>query len=195
VKIYTKTGDNGETGLLGGARVAKDTLRVEALGSVDEVNAALGVAIAELKSQRDDDLLALLATVQGHLFEVGAELATPKSSSAPSTSSPTPRIAGEHVAYLEREIDRLDTELTPLRAFILPGGSRGGALFHVARTVCRRAERAVVRLSRVEPVEREVLSYLNRLSDLLFVVARLVNAREGRWEVQWRPPDTSSKTG
>ena len=187
MRIYTKTGDQGETGLVGGERVPKDAFRVEAYGSVDELNAVIGVAITELNNRRDDDLLTLFATVQGHLFEVGADLATPERPKRTEPSSAGHRITAEHAAYLESEIDRFDAKLLPLRAFILPGGSRAGASFHVARTVCRRAERAVVRLSRVEPVASEVLVYLNRLSDLLFVVARTVNAREGHPETQWKP--------
>jgi cob(I)alamin adenosyltransferase len=191
VRIYTKTGDQGETGLVGGERVSKDALRVEAYGSVDELNAALGAAIAVLDRQRDDDLLTLFSQVQGDLFDVGADLATRERAG----SSPTaPRTKSEHITYLESAIDRLNAALTPLRAFILPGGSRGGASFHVARTVCRRAERAVVRLNRVEPVASDVLAYLNRLSDLLFVAARTVNAREGHPETQWQPPAASRET-
>lgn len=175
MRIYTRTGDGGETGLVGGERVGKDALRIEACGSVDELNAALGVAVAELNPRRDDDLLRLFAHVQGHLFEIGAELA--KSSL---------RLSAERVAFLEAEIDRLDAVLTPLRTFILPGGCRLGALFHVARTLCRRAERVVVQLHRAEGVSPEVLAYLNRLSDLLFVVARTVNVREGYSETPWK---------
>lgn len=176
MSIYTRTGDGGQTGLVGGERVGKDALRVEACGSVDELNAALGAAVAELNPRRDDDLLRLFAHVQGHLFELGAELA--KSSL---------RLPADRIVFLEAEIDRLDALLTPLKTFILPGGGRAGALFHVARTICRRAERVVVQLHHVEGVSPEVLAYLNRLSDLLFVVARTVNAREGHPETPWKP--------
>jgi cob(I)alamin adenosyltransferase len=181
MKIYTKTGDAGETGLFGGPRVSKDDARVEAYGAVDEVNAALGVARAR---GGDAEVDALLAEVQDRLFTIGAELATPPGARARSV---LPAVAPEWTAALEAAIDRLEAELPPLRNFILPGGSALAADLHQARGACRRAERRVVTLHRHEPVSKEVLAFLNRLSDLLFVAARVVNRRAGVPETVWDP--------
>ena len=178
MKIYTRKGDDGSTGLFGGPRVRKDALRVEAYGDVDELNSALGVAREELKA---DDLRALVDALQSELFTVGAELATP------DTSKNVPRVAPAQVERMEREIDRLEAELPEMRNFILPGGSRAGAALHLCRTICRRAERKVVRLAAREPVTAEALAYLNRLSDLLFVMARAANLRAGGQEIPWKP--------
>jgi cob(I)alamin adenosyltransferase len=179
VKIYTKTGDAGETSFFDGTRVSKADLRVDAYGEVDELNACLGAARGAAK---DDDLRQALAAIQEQLFAVGARLA-----------DPSVRIAGrvakagvreDDVERLEHLIDRLEAELPPLRRFILPGGGEAGAWLHVARTVCRRAERRVVGLGEgaVEPV---LVRYLNRLSDLLFVMARAANHRQGVPETEW----------
>ncbi len=181
-KIYTKLGDDGSTGLFGGPRVRKDDLRVAAYGDVDELNSALGVAREEIL--REPDLLALVDALQAELFTLGAELATPDADKAPKE---VPRITPEHVARLEREIDRLTAELPEMKNFILPGGSRAGAALHLCRTVCRRAERKVVSLADGSPVSTAALSYLNRLSDLLFVMARAANLRAGGREIQWKP--------
>jgi len=179
MKIYTKTGDAGETGLFGGQRVTKDTLRVHAYGTVDECNAVLGVARA---ASPDAELNELLGTIQDQLFTVGADLATPASS--PHIT----RVGASEIAFLEEAIDRLEAELAPLKQFILPGGSAAAAQLHVARTVCRRAERWAVSLAREEALNLELLAYLNRLSDLLFVAARAANARAGVDDVPWNSP-------
>jgi cob(I)alamin adenosyltransferase len=177
-KIYTRKGDDGSTGLFGGPRVRKDALRVEAYGDVDELNSVLGVAREELP---EGDLRALVDALQSELFTVGAELATP------DTSKNVPRVTMAQVERMEREIDRLTEELPEMRNFILPGGSRAGAALHLCRTVCRRAERKLVQLAAQEPVTAEALAYLNRLSDLLFVIARAANLRAGGREIPWKP--------
>jgi cob(I)alamin adenosyltransferase len=182
VKVYTRGGDQGDTSLFGGGRVRKDDLRVEAYGAVDEMNAILGIALTEIA---DEDLRTLLETVQRALFDLGGELATPDVESREARGKSIPRISDADVETLEREIDRLDTELEPLRAFVLPGGARGAALLHHARTVCRRAERRVVRLASGEKIAPVLVRYLNRLSDTLFVVARVVNHRSGIQEPTW----------
>lgn len=179
MKIYTRTGDSGETGLFGGQRVPKDSLRVHAYGTADECNAAVGLARA---SGIDPELDAMLAQVQNQLFVVGADLATP------GESASIPRVSEADVAFLEQAIDDLEATLDPLRQFILPGGTPAAAQLHVARTVCRRAERWAVSLAQEEPVGPQVLVYLNRLSDLLFVAARAANARAGTPDVPWVSP-------
>jgi len=180
-KIYTRRGDDGSTGLFGGPRVHKDDLRVAAYGDVDELNSALGVAREELP---EGDLRALADALQSELFTLGAQLATPDASAAPKE---IPRIVPEQVARLEGEIDRLTGELPPMKNFILPGGSRAGAALHFCRTICRRAERKMVELARSSPVPPEALAYVNRLSDLLFVMARAANLRSGGREIPWVP--------
>jgi len=180
MKIYTRTGDDGTTGLLGPGRTLKHSVRVEAYGSVDELNAALGV-IRALDTQAW--LAAELSTIQTKLFQVGAELAATSAEALGQLE----RISDEDVAALERWIDRLDAELPPLTSFVLPGGEPLGAQFHVARTVCRRAERRLVALLQVEPVEPRLVRYLNRLADLLFVMARWCNRRAGAPETEWHP--------
>lgn len=182
MRIYTRTGDSGETGLVGGSRVPKDGARIEAVGAVDELNAHLGAARASLD---DGELDALLARVQNELFDLGAELATPPSRPARGVRSQPPRVTAELVAALEADVDRLEADLQPLRQFILPGGTLGASALHVARAVCRRAERRVVTLARVEQTSTEAVRYLNRLSDLLFVMARTANARRGVSDVTW----------
>ena len=177
MKIYTRTGDTGETGLLGGVRVKKHELRIEAYGTVDELNAALGVVRAAQPSQRADQILE---HIQNELFAVGAELATPTSKGAHSG-----RIEESHVERLEEMIDLCEAELPPLKNFILPGGCATASQLHLARTVCRRAERLVVELSETGPVSPQIIVYLNRLSDLLFVLARFENARAGVPDVKW----------
>ncbi len=177
MKIYTKTGDAGETGLFGGTRVSKASDRVAAYGDVDERNSALGVArLAPIDEERD----ALLGAIQSELFELGAELAA-----RAGKDTGVPRIGDAEVERLERAIDRAEEELPALKSFILPGGSSAAAHLHLARTVCRRAERAVVGLAQREDVRPEIVRYLNRLSDLLFVLARLANARAGVADVPW----------
>lgn len=178
MKIYTKTGDSGETALFGGARVSKADPRVESYGDVDELNAQLGVARA---AGLPDDIDGLLATVQAKLFDVGAELATAPGSKA----SKMPRVSEADVAVLEAAIDRFEEELEPLQNFILPGGAAAAAWLHVGRTVARRAERRVVALAAQTEVRPTVVHYLNRLSDLLFVLARVGNHRAGVADVPW----------
>jgi len=181
VKIYTKTGDEGETGLFGGERVPKDSRRVAAYGDLDELNAALGLARATAPTDFED---ALLQEIQRHLFTIGAELATPDPARLAKALGGPP-VGPAEVTALERAIDRLEAELPPLKSFILPGGAPKGAALHLARTVCRRAERAVVGLARDVPVSPAMRQYLNRLSDLLFVLARAANARAGAGDLPW----------
>jgi cob(I)alamin adenosyltransferase len=179
VKIYTKGGDAGETSLFDNTRVSKADVRVDAYGEVDELNACLGVVRAALD---DVDLEQSIVTIQQELFAVGARLADPSSRIAGRVAkAAVPRDA---VQRLEHTIDRLEQELPPLRRFILPGGSSAGAMLHLARTVCRRAERRVVALG-ADAVEPVVIVYLNRLSDLLFVMARAANRRSGIIEIEW----------
>jgi cob(I)alamin adenosyltransferase len=181
VKIYTKTGDRGETGLFGGPRVRKSDHRVEAYGDVDELNAGIGAARAELE---DPEIDAELARIQAELFCVGAELATPHGAKARSA---VPAADPGWMTRLEQAMDRWDTELPKLTRFVLPGGTRAAAALHLARTVCRRAERRAVLLAAGAEVDPAVLAYLNRLSDFLFVAARLANRRAGREEPLWDP--------
>ena len=182
-KIYTRTGDAGETGLFGGPRVAKDDARLEAYGTVDELNTVLGVAAATLE---DDDLRGWIASIQSALFDIGGELATPDIEQRIAKDQPVgPRVTDEDVTGLEGWIDRLDEELEPLTRFILPGGDLAAAHLHHARTVCRRAERRVITLGRTADIAGAIIRYLNRLSDLLFAMARAVNARAGVDEPEW----------
>ncbi len=181
MKIYTKTGDAGETGLFGGPRVRKSDHRVEAYGEIDELNAALGVVRAQVE---DPELERHLARIQDELFSVGAELATPHGAKARSAIPP---IEASWLERLEAAIDTWEAELPPLRQFVLPGGTRTAAALHLARCVCRRAERRVVALAADVEVAPVTLAYLNRLSDLLFVAARIANFRAGRAESAWDP--------
>jgi cob(I)alamin adenosyltransferase len=182
MKLYTRTGDEGTTALYGGARVSKDAKRVEAYGTVDEANAILGVARAQLGILSTFD--RLLAELQSALFDVGADLATPLE--AGRYREAIVPLAAADVARLEAEIDRLEAELPPLRAFILPGGHPAAASLHHARTVVRRAERHVVELAQHEALNPQVLVFLNRLSDLLFVLARAANAAAGTRDLEWQ---------
>jgi cob(I)alamin adenosyltransferase len=172
-RIYTRTGDDGTTGLADGSRVSKDALRIEAIGAVDELNSALGVLLAE---ELPADLRDLATGVQHELFDLGGELALPGHG----------LIGQAHVDRLERALDKLNRPLPPLEDFILPGGSRAAALAHCARAVCRRAERRLVALARAEAVAPRLVTYLNRLSDLLFVAARALNRHAGRGDVLWK---------
>ncbi len=182
MKIYTRTGDQGETALFGGPRVAKDHARIEAYGTVDELNADLGVARVELVAEAfgTSDIETLLNSVQHHLFDIGAELATP----APEEKG-TALLADRHIELLEKSIDAFEAELPPLTQFVLPGGTRSAAHLHVARCVCRRAERLVVSLGHREELRDVPIIYLNRLGDLLFVLARVANHRDGSGDVPW----------
>lgn len=179
MKIYTKTGDAGDTGLFGGGRVPKDHPRVTAYGEVDALNAAVGFATAQDPVEWEG---VLLESIQRDLFTAGAILATP---SPEKLKTPLTPLTPDRIGALESAIDRLEAGLPPLERFILPGGGPKGTAFHVARTTCRRAERAVVALSRDHVVPKEVLVYLNRLSDLLFVLARSANRAAGHPERQW----------
>ena len=183
MSIVTKTGDKGDTGLFGGGRVGKEDIRVDAYGQVDELNATLGVARAEGLGGLD----VLAGTVQDQLFTVGAVLATPSGTKAESA---IPKIRPEWATSMEQVIDLFEKELPPLSAFILPGGTRAAAALHLARTVCRRAERRVVPLYRAGKVAIDVIVYLNRLSDLLFTMARIANLRAGVPDVPWTAPKT-----
>jgi cob(I)alamin adenosyltransferase len=180
MKIYTRTGDDGTTGLFGGVRVSKADPRVDAYGGVDETNAAIGLARA---AGLPPAVEAVLARVQVALFEVGSALETP-----PGKTSPAPTVEAADVAELEVAIDALEAGLSPLTTFVLPGGSEGACRLHLARTVCRRAERSVVALAAIESVDTAVVRYLNRLSDLLFVQARAANRAAGLPDVPWSQP-------
>lgn len=181
LKIYTKTGDDGQTALFGGGRVEKDHPRVEAYGDVDELNAFLGMARAVEMMPRIDEVLV---PIQRDLFSIGALLATPDHAKMREQLQKA-RIDDDRIAELERAIDDCERELEPLRSFILPGGTPKSAALHVARTVCRRAERRVVALQRADPLPELVVIYMNRLSDLLFMLARVANKRAGAGEVTW----------
>lgn len=178
MKIYTKTGDSGDTSLYGGDRRAKNDLRIAAYGSVDELQAHLGVVLANLE---ESDIQATVEQVQVHGFVLCAELARTET----KASRKDPSIDNSVIAWLEQQIDHYDAEVPPLRAFIMQGGAPAGAFLHVARAVCRRAERDVVTLSKKEPLSPLCIQYLNRLSDLLFVLARVVNHRKGQPEQEW----------
>jgi cob(I)alamin adenosyltransferase len=181
MKIYTKTGDTGDTGLFGGGRVQKDDPRVEAYGDVDELNAVLGLARAIEPLPRIDEVLV---PMQRDLFSIGALLATPDLEKMHNHLAKA-NIDDQRIKDLERAIDDCEKELEPLKAFIIPGGSRKGAVLHVARTVCRRAERRVVHLQREVEIPSLVVIYLNRMSDLLFMLARVANVLTGAGEVTW----------
>jgi cob(I)alamin adenosyltransferase len=182
MKIYTKTGDRGDTGLFGGPRVKKDAPRIETYGTVDELNSVLGVARA---MGLDADTDQLVGRIQNELFALGAQLATPD-----PAAHRTALVGREQIAALETAIDRFEAGLEPLAQFILPGGTPAAAQLHLARTVCRRAERRLVTLieQSAEPVSIDLLVYLNRLSDLLFVMARAVNRAAGSADIPWQKP-------
>ena len=186
-KIYTKTGDDGTTALASGKRVAKYNLRIESCGTVDETNAAIGVA---RQSVRSAELDAMLAAIQNDLFDLGADLATPPSPKADTDAEldSALRIVNAQVERLEHDIDTLNGTLAPLTSFVLPGGSQAGAALHLARTICRRAERTMVALAATqgETVGQPALKYINRLSDFLFVASRHVNDK-GQADILWVP--------
>ena len=181
MKIYTRTGDTGETALFGGGRVSKDHPRTSAYGDVDELNSAVGVARATDPAAQFDELLE---GIQRDLFAIGGRLATPEPEKVAKTIAKAV-LPPERVQSFERAMDDAERELPPLRAFVLPGGTPKAAALHLARTVCRRAERSVVRLAREEEAPAEILVYLNRLSDLLFTLARLANHRAGAGDTTW----------
>ena len=181
--IYTRSGDAGTTALFGGGRVPKDHPRVVAYGEVDELNSTIGLALAFMSDKR---LSETLSSVQNELFNIGAELASESGTEKSANYARAFTGADSKIAALEHLMDDMDAALPPLTTFILPSGSQGGALLHLCRTVCRRAERAVVTLSHQEQVNPDLARYLNRLSDLLFVMARHANHTEGKPETQWR---------
>lgn len=188
MKIYTKTGDGGQTSLFGGKRVGKDSIRVEAYGTVDELNSAIGVVIAQirnptlrLRSGQESEIRNNLLKIQNDLFTIGSILATPKT----IPYNLKPKTLKNRVSHFEQLIDLLTSKLPALSSFILPGGGKTGAALHLARTVCRRAERRVVALAEKEKVAAEIIIYLNRLSDLLFTMARFVNSKEKKKEIIW----------
>jgi len=173
-KIYTRTGDDGTTGLSDGSRVRKDAARVQAMGSIDETNSLLGLLVAELPL--DDSLASMLTAIQHDLFDLGGELSIPGAA----------LVTAARVDWLEQQTDVLNEPLPPLKNFILPGGNRAASVCHLARTVCRRAERDLVALAAAERVSEDGRRYINRLSDLLFVAARSIARRDGGQEVQWQ---------
>ena len=177
MKIYTKTGDDGTTGLIGNKRVKKSNPRIATYGMVDELNAALGIV---LSSKLGKDVRDLLTKIQNDLFVVGADLANP------NLSNKSNRVTSEMVLFLEKEIDRLEEKLPPITFFILPGGDLVASQVHLARAICRRAEANVVNLSEVDKINNECLVYMNRLSDLLFVVARTINKRKKISDIAWQ---------
>ena len=178
MKIYTKTGDDGTTGLFGGGRISKDAVRLESYGTVDELNSVLGLVRCH---NADKEIDSMLHHIQNDLFNLGADLATPMSVRNKSVV----RIQSKETRVLENWIDRMEAGLPALTNFILPGGTPAAAYLHLARSVCRRAERLVVKLSREEKISKAVIVYLNRLSDLLFVLARWANHKGGQEEIKW----------
>jgi cob(I)alamin adenosyltransferase len=185
-RIYTKSGDQGDTGLGDGSRVPKDHPRVAAYGSVDELNAVLGLLVSQCPQAAE---IELIRVIQNELFDVGADLCLPQSSEEKPGAHL--RVRAVQAERLEQAIDRLNAGLTPLTSFILPGGSVAAAWCHLARTVCRRAEREVVTLARAETINPQAIVYLNRLSDLLFVLGRVYN-NNGRDDILWRPGQTQT---
>lgn len=181
MKIYTKRGDKGETDLFGGKRVPKDTLRIEAIGTVDELNSLIGVVLAVGPEKNTSDLLV---EIQKDLFVLGADLATPEKQSVRGHDD-VPRVSDVRIEFFEQIMDELDNELEPMTAFILPGGCQTGAQLHVCRSVCRRAERICVSLMNEEPSVEMSVKFLNRLSDLFFILARYENLKKGVGETKW----------
>lgn len=188
MKIYTRQGDDGTTSLLGNRRVLKSDPRIDACGTLDELNAAIGVVVASLNDMGDDDqlgaLMDRLSRVQGELFVLGAQVAVAEGRPVPNS---VPPFGGEMVARLEQEIDQAESQLEPLKSFILPGGSAPSAHLHLARAICRRAERLMVALDQAQGVPRQAIGYLNRLADWLFVQARLANRLGGVDDIPWIP--------
>jgi cob(I)alamin adenosyltransferase len=182
MKIYTKTGDEGSTGLLGGVRISKSAPRIEAYGTVDELNSFIGLTITEAK---DPDVKSLLEDIQNQLFSVGAELASPDPEKSRKLN--LPEVTSEFYIEIEIAIDHIEEKLEELNNFILPGGSKSAALLHVCRTICRRAERKVVELKKETNSCENILIYLNRLSDLFFVLARYENLVSGIPDTKWKP--------
>jgi len=182
MKIYTKTGDKGETGLFGGERVSKDNIRICAYGTIDELNSFIGLAITEIKS---DEIKDILVDIQNKLFVVGSDLATPETEKNKKLN--IPRTSETFITDAERDIDTITEKLEPLRNFILPGGSKGAALLHICRTVSRRAEREIVQLKKMDYISDNILVFLNRLSDLFFVLSRYENKVSNIPDTKWNP--------
>ena len=194
MKLYTKTGDKGQTGLFGGQRVSKANPRVEAYGTIDELNSVVGWCNVEAQNAGQTEMVAVLTRVQSRLFEIGADLATPRPADGEDVSamiSSVPRVTLEHVEELERHLDRNSEKVKPMASFILPGGTELASRLHIARTVCRRVERIVVELGETEPLGQYIVQYLNRLSDLLFAMAREANQDAGVDDIPWGYPGTS----
>ena len=187
-RLYTRSGDDGTTGLFGGARVSKDHPRVEAYGAVDELNAAVGLAAAEAarapRSPVSEQILRIFADLQSRLFDIGADLATPEGA---KHEAKILRISEEQVAEVEKWIDELDAGNAPMKSFVMPGGTDLAGRLHLARTICRRAERAMIHLRHSEPVSDGATIYINRVSDMLFAMARRVNKEAGVPDVPWVP--------
>lgn len=185
-KVYTKAGDGGETSLIGGERVAKSSPRIECYGTVDELNAAIGLVQCSLGSPSAAELSPILERVQNELFNLGSLLATPD----PERRKKAPQIGGRHIEALEADLDRLNEKLPELKSFVLPGGGLASAHLHLARTICRRAERHCVALAANEDIGEHLVAYLNRLSDALFVFGRFAAVSSGESEVLWKPEQT-----
>jgi cob(I)alamin adenosyltransferase len=181
MKIYTKTGDKGETGLFGGERVSKNSLRIETYGTIDELNAFIGLTVIEVS---DKSVKNLLQKIQNWLFSIGADLATPDNEKTKKLN--VFRTPEEYYLYIEKEIDKYESKLDELRNFILPGGTKGAALLHICRTITRRAERMVVALNSTVKIGNNIIIFLNRLSDLFFVLARFDNAVTGTPDIEWK---------
>ncbi len=184
MKIYTKTGDKGDTALVGGERVPKDDLRIEAYGTIDELNATIGQALSHL-SLSETALSADLIKIQHHLFDLGSELASLSDRKSRAKTN-IPQASAKKVGWLEKQIDQYTKELPPITYFILPGGSVAASSLHISRTVCRRAERQIINLSGERPINPELIKYINRLSDFLFTVARYANLKAGVGDVRWQ---------
>ena len=185
MKLYTRSGDDGTTGLFSGARVSKNHPRIEAYGTVDEFNACLGLCISACGPGKMEQVIrTIMVQIQSRLFDIGADLATPEGA---KNESKIVRIDETHVTEVERWIDEIDSKNTPLQTFVMPGGTDLASRLHLARTVCRRAERLMVGLSNTEPVGEGMMRYMNRVSDLLFAMARLSNKESGVGDIPWKP--------
>ena len=189
MKIYTRRGDSGETGLFGGQRVPKNHARVEAYGEVDELNAVLGLAMGQLGTEDMPEVARRLRVLQGDLFVLGANLATPAPEDGGRPNDHIPALPRGRIVEMEEWIDAAEAELSPLTTFILPAGTTGAGTLHLARTVCRRAERRLISLARSATIDPDCIRFLNRLSDLLFVWARLANQRAGVPDIPWEPEE------
>jgi cob(I)alamin adenosyltransferase len=187
MKIYTRTGDKGKTGLIGGTRVLKSDGRISTYGQIDELNANVGLAISILNKKAVQkvfmDIIGMLSSIQNDLFVLGSDLADPDY--PPSSRSKTPRVTQQMISDIERSIDKLETELQPISFFILPGGTSESSILHVCRSVARRAEVSLVAVATTQPINEKIMAYLNRLSDLFFVVARVCNNRQNFNDVAW----------